>query len=44
MAETRFPDPRNANPDGVVAVGGRPEPALLEEAYARGIFPWPVEG
>ena len=44
MAETRFPDPRNANPDGVVAVGGRPEPALLEEAYARGIFPWPIEG
>ena len=40
----RFPDPREATPDGIVAVGGRPEPALLEEAYARGIFPWPVEG
>ena len=40
----RFPDPREATPDGVVAVGGRPEPALLEEAYARGIFPWPVDG
>ncbi|HVF45358.1 MAG TPA: leucyl/phenylalanyl-tRNA--protein transferase [Pyrinomonadaceae bacterium] len=39
-----FPDPREATPDGVVAVGGRPEPALLEEAYGRGIFPWPVEG
>lgn len=39
-----FPDPRKATPDGIVAVGGRPEPALLEEAYARGIFPWPVEG
>ena len=44
MAETQFPDPREATPEGIVAVGGRPEPALLEEAYARGIFPWPVEG
>jgi leucyl/phenylalanyl-tRNA--protein transferase len=44
MAESRFPDPREATPEGVVAVGGRPEPALLEEAYARGIFPWPVDG
>ena len=40
----RFPDPREATPDGIVAAGGRPEPALLAEAYARGIFPWPVEG
>ena len=40
----RFPDPREATPDGIVAVGGRPEPALLAEAYERGIFPWPVEG
>jgi leucyl/phenylalanyl-tRNA--protein transferase len=39
-----FPDPREATPEGIVAVGGRPAPALLEEAYARGIFPWPVEG
>ena len=44
MAESRFPDPREATPDGIVAVGGRPEPELLEEAYARGIFPWPVDG
>ena len=40
----RFPDPREATDEGVVAVGGRPEPGLLAEAYARGIFPWPVEG
>ncbi|HJQ35354.1 MAG TPA: leucyl/phenylalanyl-tRNA--protein transferase [Pyrinomonadaceae bacterium] len=39
-----FPDPREATPDGIVAVGGRPEPELLAEAYALGIFPWPVEG
>jgi leucyl/phenylalanyl-tRNA---protein transferase len=44
MAAANFPDPREATSDGVVAVGGRPEPALLEEAYARGIFPWPVDG
>ena len=44
MAESHFPDPREATGDGIVAVGGRPEPALLEEAYARGIFPWPVDG
>jgi hypothetical protein len=44
MAETRFPDPREATGDGIVAVGGRPDPELLAEAYARGIFPWPVDG
>jgi len=44
MAETVFPDPRAATPEGIVAAGGRPEPELLAEAYARGIFPWPVEG
>ncbi len=44
MADWKFPDPREATEDGIVAVGGRPEPALLEEAYGRGIFPWPVEG
>lgn len=39
-----FPDPREATPDGVVAVGGEPRPEYLLEAYSRGIFPWPVEG
>ena len=39
-----FPDPRGATPEGIVAVGGQPRPALLVEAYRRGIFPWPVEG
>jgi leucyl/phenylalanyl-tRNA--protein transferase len=39
-----FPDPRDATPEGIVAVGGRPEPDYLVEAYRRGIFPWPVEG
>ena len=40
----RFPDPRGATAEGIVAVGGRPDPELLAEAYERGIFPWPVEG
>jgi leucyl/phenylalanyl-tRNA--protein transferase len=44
MAKANFPDPREATPEGIVAVGGRPEPGLLVEAYASGIFPWPVEG
>jgi leucyl/phenylalanyl-tRNA--protein transferase len=44
VAQHHFPDPREATPEGIVAAGGRPEPELLEEAYARGIFPWPVEG
>jgi leucyl/phenylalanyl-tRNA--protein transferase len=44
MALTRFPDPREATPEGIVAVGGRLDPETLREAYGRGIFPWPVEG
>ncbi|HEV3470281.1 MAG TPA: leucyl/phenylalanyl-tRNA--protein transferase [Pyrinomonadaceae bacterium] len=44
MAVVSFPDPRDATPEGVVAVGGRPEPEFLVAAYRRGIFPWPVEG
>ncbi len=35
-----FPDPRRAEPDGLLAVGGGLEPARLLLAYARGIFPW----
>lgn len=40
----QFPDPRTADEDGIVAVGGEPRPPFLREAYARGIFPWPVDG
>ncbi|HEV7669628.1 MAG TPA: leucyl/phenylalanyl-tRNA--protein transferase [Thermoanaerobaculia bacterium] len=39
-----FPLPLRATSEGVVAVGGRPDPEILEEAYRRGIFPWPHEG
>jgi len=39
-----FPDPREAEPDGLLAIGGdlRPERVLL--AYALGIFPWSSAG
>jgi leucyl/phenylalanyl-tRNA---protein transferase len=39
-----FPPVSWASPDGVIAVGGRPDPATLKIAYARGIFPWPHPG
>jgi leucyl/phenylalanyl-tRNA--protein transferase len=39
-----FPDPRHANPEGVVAIGGDLHPDTLAMAYRQGIFPWPVEG
>lgn len=37
-----FPSPRDADPDGPVAVGGDLEPATLVAAYARGLFPMPL--
>jgi len=40
----RFPDPRRADVDGLVASGGDFEPPTLLAAYRRGIFPWPAEG
>jgi leucyl/phenylalanyl-tRNA--protein transferase len=40
----RFPDPRRAGADGLVAGGGDLEPSTLIAAYRRGIFPWPAEG
>jgi leucyl/phenylalanyl-tRNA--protein transferase len=39
-APYRFPDPAEAEGDGLLAVGGDLHPARLLEAYARGIFPW----
>ena len=40
----RFPDPRRADAQGLVASGGDLEPSTLVAAYRRGIFPWPAEG
>jgi leucyl/phenylalanyl-tRNA---protein transferase len=39
-----FPPASWASPDGVIAVGGTPDPETLKVAYGRGIFPWPHEG
>jgi len=36
----RFPDPREAEDDGLLAVGGDLSPVRLLEAYGAGIFPW----
>jgi leucyl/phenylalanyl-tRNA---protein transferase len=35
-----FPDPANAEPDGLLAVGGDLSPERLLAAYSEGIFPW----
>jgi len=39
-----FPPVSWASPDGILAIGGRPDPETLQAAYRRGIFPWPHEG
>lgn len=44
MPVTRFPDPRDTGPEGVVALGGDLHPDSLYLAYRQGIFPWPHEG
>lgn len=38
--EPIFPDPEEAEPDGLLAVGGDLSPQRLLNAYANGIFPW----
>ncbi len=38
---SRFPDPRRADADGLVAMGGRLDPDWLLDAYRHGVFPWP---
>lgn len=42
--EIAFPDPREAEPGGLLAIGGDLSPQRLLLAYARGIFPWYSEG
>lgn len=40
-----FPDPaESTDPDGLVAIGADLEPGTLMAAYARGIFPMPIQG
>jgi leucyl/phenylalanyl-tRNA--protein transferase len=36
-----FPDPQQADAEGLVAYGGDLSPQRLLAAYAQGIFPWP---
>jgi len=38
--EPVFPNPAEADPGGLLAVGGDLSPARLLSAYAQGIFPW----
>jgi len=38
--EPVFPDPDEADPDGLLAIGGDLSPRRLVAAYAGGIFPW----
>jgi leucyl/phenylalanyl-tRNA--protein transferase len=38
-----FPDPSEANEDGLLALGGNLEPETLLGAYRKGIFPWSEE-
>ena len=35
-----FPDPKEAEQDGLLAVGGDLTPEWLLTAYSYGIFPW----
>lgn len=44
MGLIRFPDPRFASEEGIVAIGGKLTVENLLAAYRRGIFPWPIEG
>ncbi|PID77632.1 MAG: leucyl/phenylalanyl-tRNA--protein transferase [Deltaproteobacteria bacterium] len=43
-AEPIFPDPEQAEENGLLAVGGDLSPARLLAAYSQGIFPWYSEG
>ncbi len=44
QSNSRFPNPNQANEDGLLAVGGDLNPETLIEAYSHGIFPWYAEG
>lgn len=43
-AAWRFPDPAEADEDGIVGVGADLDPATVVHAYRNGIFPWPHPG
>ena len=39
-----FPDPEEAEPEGIIAIGGDLSPVRLINAYCCGIFPWFNDG
>lgn len=41
MPITKFPDPSEADENGILAIGGDLHPESLLLAYKNGIFPWP---
>ncbi|HEY8492618.1 MAG TPA: leucyl/phenylalanyl-tRNA--protein transferase, partial [Myxococcota bacterium] len=41
-SELAFPPPEDAEPSGLLAVGGDLRPERLLLAYSLGIFPWPL--
>ena len=41
--EFTFPDPNEADAEGLVAWGGSLDPRRVLAAYAQGIFPWPYD-
>lgn len=43
MPIREFPDPKDADENGIVTVGGDLHPESLLLAYSQGIFPWPVD-
>lgn len=40
----RLPHPYSPTFEGIIATGGELTPELLQEAYGKGIFPWPQSG
>lgn len=43
IQEFPFPDPNEADAEGLVAYGGDLDPQRVLAAYAQGIFPWPYD-
>jgi len=44
VSNIQFPQPNQANKDGLLAVGGDLNPETILKAYSLGIFPWYAEG
>ena len=41
--QIRFPDPRLADAEGLIAVGGDWGTDILLQGYRQGVFPWPID-